>query len=133
MLEHLITNFCEKLKLSLNLEKDKDGFFTLRLHRDFEFKLKDQNPGFYTRAYIGSVPEGSHEDLYMHYMKANYLGQGTGGCALALTPDTKNLMLILSVGQDVNDNEFSDYLETYANYLDYWKNHLKNYKQTKEC
>ncbi len=133
MLEHLVTKFCEKLDIELRLDKDKEDFFTLVLNSETIFKLKDQNPGFYARALVGTVPEGSHEDLYIHYMKANYLGQGTGGCALALTRDTKTLMLVLSVGQDVNDSEFSDYLETYANYLDYWKNHLENYKQTKGC
>lgn len=133
MLHHLLEKLCQRLKIDFNPEKDPGDFYTLTLNKDMIFKMKEQNPGFYSQAFIGTVPDGRHEDLYIHYMKANYLGQGTGGCALALTPDTKNLMLILSVGQDVNDHEFSEHMETYANYLEYWRNHLEKYKQAKGC
>ncbi len=131
MLEHLISSLCEKLNRPFDKEKNQEDFYTLTLNDELTFELKEQYPGFYIKSDIGEMPDGSHEDLLIHFMKANYLGQGTGGSTLALSPDTKRLMLVLNIGEDTNAREFSDHIETFANYLDYWKAYLEKYKNTK--
>lgn len=131
MLKSVLEDFCQSLSIKMPLENAADSSYTLVLNQEMSFVFKNVSPGFCIEAKVGDAPEGTHEDFYIHLMKANYLGQGTGGCTLALTPDTKFVMLVLNLKQDVNAEELKNHLELFANYLDYWRHQLNKYKTTK--
>ena len=54
-------------------------------------------------------------------MKANFLGQGTGGATIGLKEDESFLTLSLSLPYEMNYRAFKDAVEEFVNYLEYWK------------
>ena len=130
MLEHLITEICEKLSLPLNLEKDKEGYYTFTLNPEISLSLKELQPGFFIRAKLGPAPEGSHEELYIHLMKANYLGQGTAGAFIGMDEKAENFTLTKACRHETTYKEFKDLLEVYINYYEYWKVKIAKYNET---
>lgn len=132
MLEHLISEICEKLSLPLNLEKDKLGYYELILNDDIKLSLKQLQPGFFMKGQLGKAPDGSHEELYIHLMKANYLGQGTAGAFIGMDETAQNFTMTKSCRRDVTYREFKEELEVFVNYYDYWKNKLTKYHDTQK-
>lgn len=130
MLEHLLTELTEKLQLPLNLEKNKEGYYTLTLNEETELLFKDLNPGFSCKSLIKEIPkEDSLEDLYILLMKANFLGQGTKGAAIAIDDNVKNFIFTLSVPEELQYRLFKDRVEDFVNYLNYWKKTIIHEKQ----
>ena len=68
----------------------------------------------------------------MYLMKANLLGQGTGGATLAMDENENFLTLSLVLPYDMNYKTFKDALEDFANYLDFWKAELIRHQKTAE-
>ncbi len=68
----------------------------------------------------------------MLLMKANFLGQGTGGGALGLKEDESSLTLSLSLPYEMNYKVFKDSLEEFANFIDYWKKELARHDKEAE-
>ena len=62
-------------------------------------------------------------------MKANFLGQGTGGAVIGMDPEENLLTLSLLLPYDMNYKMFREALEDFANFLDYWKTELRNLPQ----
>ena len=54
-------------------------------------------------------------------MKANLLGQGTGGAAIGIDPSEKFFTLSEVLEFEVNYKTFHEKLEDFLNYIDYWK------------
>lgn len=131
MLEHLLTELCNKLDLPLNLTKDKEGYYPFTLNNEISFHIKELNPGFFVKAILGEVINGSHEELYTLLMKANFLGQGTAGAFLGMDTKAKNFTLTKACKQETSYREFKDFLEEFVNYFEYWKKRIKTYNDTK--
>jgi hypothetical protein len=132
MLEHLITEFTEKLDLPLNLEKTNDGYYSVLLNPETELFFRDLNPGFTCRSPIGLLPkEGPIEDLYILLMKANFLGQGTKGAAIAIDENVKNILFTFSISEQLNYRLFKEHVEDFVNYLNYWKKRIFHEKKWK--
>ncbi len=81
---------------------------------------------------IGPCPTLKKEDLFIYLMKANFLGQGTGGSAIGLDQDENFLTLSLVLPYDMNYIMFRDALEDFANYIDYWKAELIRHTKAAE-
>lgn len=132
MLEHLLTELTEKLELSLNLEKNTQGYYTIVLNKETELLFKELNPGFACRSLIKEIPkENSLEDLYILLMKANFLGQGTKGGVIAIDDNLKNFIFTLSVPEELQYRLFKERVEDFVNYLNYWKKNIVREKQEK--
>jgi hypothetical protein len=87
----------------------------------FDIVMKDLDPGLYFASIIGPLPKKKKEDFLMLLMKANFLGQGTGGATLGLKEDESSLTLSLSLPYEMNYKAFKDSLEDFTNFVDYWK------------
>jgi hypothetical protein len=132
MLEHLITEFTEKLHLPLNLEKNTEGYYAVSLNDTTELLFKDLKPGLTCKSVLGALPiEGSLEDLYILLMKANFLGQGTKQGAIAIDDNIKTLIFTLSIPEELNYRLFKEVIEDFVNYLDYWKKRIFHEKKWK--
>ncbi len=109
------------------------GFHLLEISGNFEVWVKELDPGVYFHAKIAStfIPR-DREAFYIYLMKANFLGQGTGGAAIAIDPDEKFLTLSLSIAYEVNYKLFRDKLEEFVNYLEYWRKEIKNHEMPRE-
>lgn len=83
--------------------------------------FKELHPGVLLTAPLGPCPKAKREELLIYLMRANFLGQGTGGKAsISLDGDEKFLTLSLSIPYDINYRDFKETLEEFCNYSHYW-------------
>lgn len=120
MLKTLLQQLCQDLGLDTVPPVDEQQFHQLKIGA-FDIGLKDLDPGFYFSSNIGPLPKKKTEDFLMLLMKANFLGQGTGGATLGLKEDESFLTLSLSLPYEMNYKAFKDSLEEFANFVEFWK------------
>jgi hypothetical protein len=88
---------------------------------DLAVGIKEIDQGIYLVAKIAPVPQAKREELYIHLMKANFLGQGTGGSTIGLLEDESFLTLSLALPYEMNYNTFKETIEDFVNFVDFWK------------
>lgn len=127
MLEEHLTKLAEDLALEDSVTKE-DKLYTLKLHPELVIAFRELDPGCTFFATIGVCPVNKKEELFIYLMKANLLGQGTGGGVISLDQDEKFLTLCLVLPYDMKYKIFKDALEDFTNYLDFWKKELSDYQ-----
>lgn len=121
MLEKYLRQLITEFKLDPLAPLDENKMFSLKLS-GFDIFLKHLDPGIYLHAKITQLlPQYRKEEALSLLMKANFMGQGTGGGTIGLTEDESFLTLSLSLPYDMNYKEFKESLEDFVNFLDYWK------------
>jgi hypothetical protein len=128
MLEQLLNALTRDLELDPVSSPDENGMRHLALNSELNISLKELDPGVLFFSRIGKCPSDKKEELFMLLMKANFLGQGTGGAAIALDKDENDLTLSLALPYDMNERLFKESLEDFANYVDYWKAELTRFQ-----
>lgn len=123
MLEKLVEQLVKELKLGSVPPLDKEKRYLIDIGR-FTIAFKELEPSILFAAEIGPLPQNKKEEFLMRVMKANFLGQGTGGSVIGLKEDESCLTLSLSLPYEVNYREFKEGLEDFVNYLDYWKQEI---------
>ena len=78
---------------------------------------------------IGDAPTGIERlELYRQMMEGNLFAQGTGGATIYLDTDIDELMMYdRLVVEHVEYQAFETALEAFLNYLEAWKEKLKDY------
>lgn len=132
MLETFLKTLSEELKLDPSFKKDKELFYTVSLNPELEVKVKESDPGMLFLGRIGPCPTLKKEELFTYLMKANFLGQGTGGASIGFDESGNCLTLSLNLPYDLNYKLFRDALEDFVNYIDYWKSELIRHQKTSE-
>jgi hypothetical protein len=114
--------------LGLVVSKDEKGLlgpYSLPINDEIVVYVKELSPGIVFKSVICPLFGASdREALFSYLMKANYIGQGTGGAIIAIDPEEKLLTLSLVLSYEVNYRIFKERLEEFINYLDYWKSEL---------
>jgi hypothetical protein len=127
LLESFIATLVQDLELGSMPAKEEKETFTLRLNDAMTIQIRQRDPGVFFWARIGECPRQKREELFMYLMKANFLGQGTGGATIGLDEHEKFLTLSFVLPYDMNYKTFKDALEDFANYLDYWREELNRH------
>lgn len=127
MLEECLTQLVENLALEDALSKE-NKLYILKLHKELIITFRELDHGCTFFATIGACPLNKREEVFIYLMKANLLGQGTGGSVIGLDRDEKFLTLCLSLPYDMKYKVFKDALEDFTNYLDFWKKELSCYQ-----
>jgi hypothetical protein len=120
MLKTLLQQLCQDLGMDTVPPADELKIHHLKIN-SFDIEMKDLDPGFYFSSNIGPLPKKKTEEFLMLLMKANFLGQGTGGATLGLKEDESFLTLSLSLPYEMNYKAFKDSLEEFANFVEFWK------------
>lgn len=131
MLKNLLQQLYQDLGLGAVPPPEEQKIHQLKIS-SFDISMTDLDPGFYFSSNIGPLPKKKKEDFLMLLMKANFLGQGTGGGALGLKEDESSLTLSLSLPYEMNYKVFKDSLEEFANFIDYWKKELARHDKEAE-
>lgn len=126
LLKTLLEQLFQELELGTVAPIDEHHFHHLKIS-SYPIALKDLDPGCYFSSNIGSLPEKKKEDFLVMIMKANFLGQGTGGATLGLKEDESFLTLSLSLPYEMNYKAFKDSLEDFVNFIDYWKKEIARF------
>lgn len=105
--------------------------YLLDLRDDTKLYIKELEDGYALRSNIIETPKENLENLYSYLMNANLLGQGTGGAEIAIADET--LILQSCIDADIDAKQFEDAIESFWNYLDYWKEEVHSFqKQTQQ-
>jgi hypothetical protein len=131
MLETFLKRLVEELGLEPPPPRDKEPVSHLSLSPEITISIRALDPGFLLFSKIGPCPEERREELFILLMKANFLGQGTGGSTIALD-DENFLTLSLPAAYDMSYNAFKDKVEDFANYIVYWREALISHQNVKQ-
>ena len=128
-LEKIIEMLAAELKLSAIPQKDKNGFYQVKISPTLEVAVHSLEPGVFMTSNILLLPkEGSKEAFYIYLMKANMLGQGTGGSAIGIDDKEKYLTLSLTLSFEISYKVFHEALEDFLNYIDYWREEIPRFQ-----
>ncbi len=132
MLEQFLKRLIEELGLQPPPPKDEKQMVNLSLNPDIAISMKALDPGFFLFSEIGACPQERREELFILLMKANFLGQGTGGSAIALDQEENILTLSHTAAYDMNYEAFKHTIEDFANFITYWREALIQHKTAKQ-
>ena len=127
-LEKNLESLSKETKVGAIPQKDKNGNYQLNINLKTQVSITeiDHNTFFYVK--IMPMPEiKNKEALFIYLMKANLLGQGTGGSVIGIDTLEKHFTLSLSLTENLSYKIFKDYLEEFLNYLDFWKEEIPSY------
>lgn len=128
--EQLVENLCSELKLEAVPQKDKNGLFQLKVGSSPQVSIKELDPGAFLSARILPIPkEENKEALFIYLMKANLMGQGTGGATIGIDPSEKFITLTLILSFELSYRIFHESLEDYLNYIDFWKEEITTFME----
>jgi len=130
MLAEFIDQICQELEIPPP-KPNEEKVFTFSLNKEIQVFLKDLDPGVSMQANICPCPPGKREDLFIYLMRANLLGQGTGGSRIGLGGDEKFLTLSLGLPYEMNYQTFKENLEDFVNYLIYWQSEVAKFEKEK--
>jgi hypothetical protein len=132
MLEQLLDQLSQELELPPFSPKDDKQMFHVLLNPSMRISMRELDPGILFFSQVGPCPVQKKEELFILLMKANFLGQGTGGGVIALDPEEKFLTLSSALPYDMNYKAFKGALEDFANFVDYWREELINHQKAAE-
>ena len=133
MLEEHLHQLIEDLELESLSPKDDKGMYLLTFNPTLTISFKALDPGIFVFTSISPIPEKKREELFILLMKANFLGQGTGGACLGMDAEEKLITLSLSLPFDMNYKTFKETIEDFANFTDYWKEELIRHEKEAEA
>jgi hypothetical protein len=129
MLGKLLQTLCNELSISPAPQRNKENFYLFQFNDSILTKLTDLNPGVALSATICPLPKTNKEDLYIYLMRANLLGQGTGGSRIGLEQNEKVLTLSLGLPYEMNYSTFKEKFEDFINYVIYWREEVEKFEQ----
>lgn len=130
MLQEFVEQICFELKIEMP-KLDREKSFQLPINPDVSVQAKELKPGVSLQAEIAPCPALKKEELFMYLMRANFLGQGTGGSRIGLDRDEKFLTLSLGLPYEMNYQAFKEHLEDFVNYLMYWREQVAKFSEEK--
>jgi hypothetical protein len=130
MLEQHLQQLVSDLELPPIAPKNEKGEYLLSINPETSLTFTELDPGFFLCSQIGSCPTVKKEEFFILLMKANLLGQGTGGNVIGLTEDENVLTLSLEIPYDLNYKLLRDAVEDFVNYVDFWRAESVRHQQT---
>ena len=127
MLRDHLEKFCKELSIQMP-KLDKQAMYTFRVGEE-SIAIRDLDPGAALHAHICETPDKKKEDLFIYLMRANLLGQGTGGTRIGLDPNEKFLTLSLGLPYELNYQTFRETIEDFVNYLIYWRDEIAKFEK----
>ena len=126
MVREFLEKLCADLAIASVPKLHENKFFALPFAPGIEVIFSDLHPGIAMRAILMECALENKEDLFIYLMRANLLGQGTGGARIGLEENEKNLTLSLGLPYEMNYQDFKERFEEFVNHLVYWRNVLTN-------
>lgn len=127
MLAGFLKSLCDELTIDtprLNEQK----VYPLKIGGEL-LAVQDLDPGMGLQARICEIPNKKREELTIYLMRANLLGQGTGGSRIGLDQDGNFLTLSLGLPYELNYQIFKETIEDFVNYLIYWRDAVKQFEK----
>lgn len=129
MVQGFLEKLCAELSITPIPKLNEKKNYQFRFSPGTEIDLADLHPGVEMRAVISPCPSGKREDLFIYLMRANLLGQGTGGARIGLDEKEKNLTLSLGLPYEMKYHAFREAFEEFVNHLVYWRDVVAKFEK----
>ncbi len=129
MVQGFLEQLCADLSITLLPKLNEKKNYIFRFSPGTEVIFADLHPGVAMRANISLCPAGRREDLFIYLMRANLLGQGTGGARIGLDEKESNLTLLLGLPYEMNYHAFKEAFEEFVNHLIYWRDVVAKFEK----
>ena len=120
-MKEILDELANEAGLTIRDVKDQKGSFDVWVNPEVKVRLDVLEPGMQLSAAIGNISQEKKEELFMHVMEANFLGQGTGGNILGVSKDEKKFILRFVKPFEILKQDLHDDLESFVNHLLYWR------------
>lgn len=124
ILEQLLEQFCQEFSIPLDKE-GKEGLFSITIGDEIHILCRQEKEKTFLQSSIEPCPEKGREELFIYLMKANLLGQGTGGSKIGLSEDDKFLTLTRVIPYELNYKELKEEIEDFSNYFLFWREEIQ--------
>ena len=128
MIKDLLHQLCTELDFP-KIEDNQEKIYDLLINEKVSIKIMDKEKEIFFWSHLLECPKENVEDLYIYLMKANFLGQGTGGAVIGITADEKFLTLSYVIPYEINYQEFKNKVEDFVNYLVYWRGEIQKIQE----
>jgi hypothetical protein len=129
MLGKYLETLCRELSISPVPERNKENVYLFPFNDQITAKMIDLDPGISISSPLCNPPKRNQEDFFIWIMRANLLGQGTGGCRIGLDANEKLLTLSLGLPYEINYPIFKEKFEDFINYVIYWREEIAKFEQ----
>ena len=122
MIERLLERLVKELGIVWPLVPTEEGAYVLEFEPDLSVSVSpylDQSIRLFCK--LAPLPEINAEEFLHRCMVGNLLGRETGGAALGIDDEEKNLCLSYSLPPEISYKEFRDAFEDFLNYADAWR------------
>ena len=123
-LQNLLDALAKTLELEPAVPSEKEPLTRWKITPSHDLSFGTFDRGFTLNCIIGEPPTRNKEDFYLLLMRANFLGQGTGGHIIGMDKEEKHLTLSSSIPYDVDVKRFKEIVEDFVNFVDYWRGEL---------
>ena len=130
MLARFLKQLCTELEIDETPRLNEQKIYPFKIGKEL-VAIQDLDPGFGLQAHIGPCPKKKKEELFIFLMRANLLGQGTGGARIGMDPDGNLLTLSLGMPYEMNYQKFKETIEDFVNYLIYWRDTVAKFESEK--
>ncbi len=131
MLQQYIQRLCADLELEESMPVGDKQNYVLDLNARLRLRFSLLGETIYLQGTVCPCPKEKREEIFIYLMRANLLGQGTGGAILSLDEKETNIRLNKALAPSIDYSSFKYAVEEFANYMDYWKEEVeKLQKQT---
>ena len=120
MVQEFLEKFCAEFSISSVPKLNAQKSFLLHFAKDIDISLADLQPGVGFRSNLIPSPLKKREELFLYLMRANLLGQGTGGARIGMDEAEKSLTLSLGIPYEINYRVFKENLEEFVNHSIKW-------------
>lgn len=132
-LSEIVDAFVAKLNLS-GMEKDADGIYSIDVDGmtiSFSEVVESRSVAIYGE--VGEMPVEGRDKFCEVVMKANFMGQGTGGATLSLDESGEVLYMHRVLPLVALDGDsFFTVVESFINMLETWRNLSADYRPSDE-
>lgn len=128
-LKQLLEKLCAELSVPCPIF-DEEKMAALPINSELTIDLRDLSPGFSLHAKVIPIAIKKREELYIYLMRANFLGQGTGGARIGMDADENFLTLSHGFAYEMDYQTFKESVEDFVNYALYWREETAKFKET---
>jgi hypothetical protein len=130
----LFKEMVEQLTSELGVETPKwnqQKVCTVSINPALSVSFRELVPGFSLYSLVCPCPTLKREELFLLLMRANFLGQGTGGARIGLDENEKVLTLSIGFTYEMNYQLFKESVEDFVNYVIYWRDEIAKFEREK--
>ncbi len=123
-LQDFIHRLCDDLEIDPKPTINENREYNLSIFDNINLYIIELDDHAFIRCNLYEMPKEKKEDLLTFLMGANFIGQETGGSAIGLDEEEKNLTLSLLMPYELNYILFKEKLEDFINYVYYIRDEI---------